>query len=144
MYECDELVQYYIQNQNRARQWRDTFPLNIEYHNDNILIPLVEKIRTSLIQHTSKDLAVDWAQLVRWPAGSLQETHIDDASDKTVFTSITYLNNEFSGGNTYIEDDIIFKSRKGRTVSFDGQQYPHGVTRIESGERYTLAVWYRE
>ena len=60
-----------------------------------------------------------------------------------MFASITYLNDNFSGGETYLVDDLIVRPKRGRVIAFDGQQYLHGVNRVRSGDRYTIAIWYK-
>lgn len=89
-------------------------------------------------------IEIDWCEIVFWPMGSYMDPHFDGASADTVFTSITYLNNNFIGGNLYIENDGGFCVKTGRTLSFDGQHYKHGVSQVLSGERYTMPIWYKK
>jgi hypothetical protein len=63
-----------------------------------------------------KKNCVDWLQIVHWPKGSFQEFHKDFESQDTVLTSITYLNDDFVGGETVFEDGIVIKPKKGRTL----------------------------
>lgn len=88
-------------------------------------------------------IAVDWCEIVDWPAGSDQALHLDTSSDHTMFTSITYLNDDYRGGRTHIKDDLEIIPKVGRTVYFDGNFYLHGVTLVERGTRYTLPIWYK-
>ena len=90
-----------------------------------------------------KDIVVDWLEIVKWPSNSYQNLHLDKASNKTVLTSITYLNENYSGGETYFKDGMIIKPKTGRTLIFDGMHYVHGVKTIKKGTRYTLPVWYK-
>ncbi len=80
-------------------------------------------------------------QIVSWPNESWQALHYDMAVPSTVCTSITYLNEDFEGGQTYFEDGTIIQPKIGRMVTFDGQKYKHGVKEIK-GHRYTLPMWY--
>jgi hypothetical protein len=86
----DTLLKYYELNKNQAVQFRDTFPLNIKN------LP-IKKIYNNIY----KDIVVDWLEIVKWPSNSYQNLHLDKASDKTVLTSITYLNENYSGGERW-------------------------------------------
>ena len=99
---------------------------------------LIKKIYNNIY----KDIVGDWLQIVKWPSNSYQNLHLDKTSNKTVLTSITYLNENYSGGETYFKDGTIIKPKTGRTLIFDGMYYVHGVKTIKKGTRYTLPVWY--
>ena len=81
-------------------------------------------------------------QFTFWPPGSLQDSHFDDTRDTTILTSITYLNDDYEGGQTYFENGIVVNPQKGKTVFFDGKKYKHGVSKIIQGNRYVCAFWY--
>lgn len=98
----------------------------------------VQKIASLVLEYD-----VEWSQVVEWKVGSSQAYHRDKTSDKTVLTSITYLNDDYVGGQTSIENDIDIVPKLGRTVYFDGLHYVHGVKKIEKGVRYTLPIWYK-
>ena len=90
---------------------------------------------------------VEYVQIVKWPPGSSMGLHTDEARKTTSLVSITNLNDDFQGGAHYIDDlskneklDILPKV--GKTVSFDGKKYEHGVREVTKGTRYTLAIWY--
>jgi len=110
---------------------------------DPFLLDKVSKITDSINHMLEEKISVDWCEIVDWPPGSDQDLHIDTASDQTVFTSITYLNDDYQGGRTYIKDDVEIIPKVGRTVCFDGNHYLHGVTLIEKGTRFTLPIWYK-
>ena len=80
---------------------------------------------------------------------------MDIAEESTIFSSVTYLNDNFTGGETYIINDITLRKhvrdlsvkispKTGRTLYFDGKQYEHGVTEVKDSHRYTLAIWYKK
>ena len=89
------------------------------------------------------NVLIDWSHLNFWPAHSLHNLHHDTKSDKTTFTSITYLNCGYRGGETFFEDGTIVSPVTGRTVFFDGVKYLHGVMPVLHGSRFTLSVWYK-
>jgi hypothetical protein len=122
------------------QQYRDTFILEIV--NDDLSL-LTNKIVQSIMFATN-DITSDWSQIVEWRVGSKQEYHKDTARDDTVFTSITYLNDDYTGGETQFLNDIKIVPKVGRTVYFDGNHYFHGVNEIKSGVRYTLPIWYKK
>ena len=128
-------LNFYKHNIHLSKKWRDTFPIGITgFFKD------LENEYNSF----DKKNCVDWLQIVHWPKGSFQEFHKDFESQDTVLTSITYLNDDFVGGETIFEDGTIVKPKKGRTLFFDGMYYTHKVNLIKKGNRYTVPVWYKK
>ncbi len=132
--EINNLITFYNDNLKYIIKFRDTYPLNL----NNNFINLKNKINEFL-----KIYLIDWWQIVHWPLGSYQNLHFDSASNLTSLTSISYLNNEFTGGETFFEDQTIIHPKLGRTLLFNGQEYKHGVKQVLTGNRYTLAIWYK-
>ena len=97
----------------------------------------------SQAKEISSLLEVDWSEINYWPSGSHHVLHQDTASIQTTFASITYLNVNYRGGETYFEDGTTISPQVGRTVFFDGINYKHGVRSICHGERFTLPIWYK-
>ena len=102
----------------------------------------VDKILKQCYKHFDEKCKFGWGEIVHWTEGSFQLEHIDDASDKTILTSITYLNDDYEGGETFISNEFNIKPKIGRTIFFYGSSYPHGVTNITKGDRFTLPIWY--
>jgi len=140
--ECQELIQFYHSN-GFTHEWNNTFPMTIDLNNE-FLNKNVKKIEKAVNELLPKKLKADWSQIVKWPTKSYHNPHHDFALDQTVFTSITYLNDDYAGGKTFFVDDMKVTPKIGRTVCFDGQFYEHGVSEIVLGERYTLPIWYNE
>ena len=132
--EINNLITFYNDNLKYIIKFRDTYPLDL----NNNFINLKNKINDFL-----KIYLIDWWQIVHWPLGSYQNLHFDSASNLTSLTSISYLNNEFTGGETFFEDQTIIHPKLGRTLLFNGQEYKHGVKQVLTGNRYTLAIWYK-
>ena len=128
------LLNFYKKNTNLIYPFRDTFCINIE--------GVFKDIEDKYNKFDKKNY-IDWAQVAHWPKGSFQKPHKDFASPITTLTSITYLNDNFVGGETCFEDGTVIKPKKGRTIFFDGQRYTHSVNEIKEGDRYTVAVWYK-
>ena len=124
--ECSDFIQKFKSSKN-IEQWRTTFLLNLD------------KDVTQISQHIiGKPNRI---QVVSWPNGSDQNLHFDTAVSSTIYASITYLNEDFEGGQTYFEDGTLIQPKIGRMVTFDGQKYKHGVKEVK-GHRYTLPIWY--
>lgn len=88
-------------------------------------------------------LRLEVYQLVSWPAGSEQPVHVDNRRAPTTHAAILYLNDDYVGGQTYFPDIAEeVQPQCGLLAGFPGRALPHGVRRIESGTRYTLALWF--
>ena len=131
--EINKLFNYFNQSQNITK-YRDTFVLDLY---DNFL-----NIKNKFNNFNS-NYKIDWWQIVKWPVGSFQNFHIDNTSDSTVLSSITYLNDDFKGGNTMFFDGTEITPYKGKTLFFNGKTFQHSVTTILNNTRYTLACWYK-
>jgi len=140
---CSEVINFYGLNERNIKVHGDTYPLFIDPGQGSVVREVVMGIQNQAHLLFGEGLVVDYAEVVRWPVGSFQLPHYDDTMDETVLTSITYLNEGYGGGNTYIEGDMVINSRMGRTVWFDGNYYLHGVQEVTGIDRYTIPVWYR-
>ena len=107
---------------------------------------ICERINKRINQITNKKYFMEAVNLSFWPENSKQNFHIDKARMQTDYTSITYLNQNFQGGKTLVFEDanhmMTCTPKTGRTLCFDGKKHYHGVTPIESQNRYTLNIWY--
>ena len=74
--------------------------------------------------------------------GSSKNFHLDTASEKTTGTSVTFLNDDFIGGEAVIEG-VQIAPIKGRTYYMDGKVYKHAVLNVIKGARFTLTSWYK-
>jgi hypothetical protein len=137
--ECNMLIDYYKKNENFSKKFRDVYPLALKTKDPNI------NFLETKLNFISKNFnsEIDWFEIVKWPINSTQDLHFDTASQKTTLTSITYLNDDYIGGQTYYEDGTIFKPKKGRGVFFNGQYYKHGVKPVDKNIRYVVAAWYK-
>lgn len=140
--DCSALMDIYGQR-GYTHQWQNFFPMSIS-KDDYFLMGFVNKILNSINELLPSPINVDWCEIVRWPNESYMGSHKDLSKQETIFTSITYLNEEYDGGYTYLVNDMYFQPKIGRTVFFDGQYYEHGVSQIMKGERFTLPIWYKK
>jgi hypothetical protein len=90
----------------------------------------------------------DTLQIIRWFPGMEQTPHADDMSNTSIpgfdhreFGSIIYLNENYSGGQTYYPNfDIYITPKAGSIAIHPGDvEHLHGVTKIEGETRYTIA-----
>ena len=152
---CSEMIEIYENNKDKevypgcdmVQHWRgtDLILLNEISNKDDIIKckHLTRFVNNTAVNFLGINTFIEGAQLVKWPVGSNQPFHHDDAREKTIFTSVTYLNDDFEGGETYFtSEDLMVKPKLGRTILFDGKKFEHGVKKITSGIRYTLALWY--
>ena len=134
--ECDYLIEQYEKNGPNG-----TFH---DYYTMGIHPPGTQEMRDILHKIAFQDILVDWCQIAKRPPGSGHPNHTDNFSEETVLTSVTYLNDNFTGGETYFVDDIAIRPKTGRTLYFDGVYREHGVHTVRDSARFTLAVWYKK
>jgi hypothetical protein len=140
---CDYLKNLAIANKEKAKPFRDIHTLELP-DLDNVIS---KKIGAFLINFLSKkniDAFPELMQITLWQKNSTQGMHLDEERSTTNLTSILYLNDDYEGGETYFENGVIIKPKKGKIVFFDGKKYPHGVHPLKNNNRYVLAVWYTD
>jgi hypothetical protein len=98
-----------------------------------------------------REVFPDTIQVVRWFPNMEQHPHADDMTnteikgfEHRVFASILYLNDNYSGGETYYPQyDISVKPSSGKLAIHPGDtNHIHGVSKIEGGMRYTIAAFW--
>ena len=144
---CFDMIEIYKNNEDSAKVWRDTKPLILENISNqeelNRCKRAIKYVNNAAVSFFGKDTYAEIAYIVKWPTGSYQPYHTDGIKESSTFSSITYLNDDFDGGETdFINEDFFIKPKIGRTVLFDGKKFEHGVKEITNGIRYTLALWY--
>jgi hypothetical protein len=74
--------------------------------------------------------------------------HLDNQSHKSrTHTAILYLNEGFTGGLTQFKETDFGPFREvqpepGKLIAFDGDKNEHGVSKLTSGKRYVLNMWF--
>ncbi len=102
--ECNEFIEKF--KQSPASKYRNTFTVKIKPKN------ILERINNQFKFYNFVE--PDNCEIVMWPVDSYMKMHVDNG-DK--FSFLIYLNNDFDGGETVIED-ITVKPRPGRIVIF--------------------------
>lgn len=185
--ECDRLFNYTFSKTNNPVTDPNKVPWELEgktntlyYHSiddqevKNILIRYRNDLANDLTKKEGKTIYPHLTTLVLWKPGQQMPRHVDDGNGypgryeqlgMRYMTSVTYLNDNFEGGFTYIKDndsndqlwrtrpdlhfpndvfkDYIAKPEKGATLVFYGDdRNAHGVTKLESGDRIILSTWF--
>jgi hypothetical protein len=88
----------------------------------------------------------DTLSVVKWVEGTYLDLHVDDlgyVTDNHLPVHI-YLNDDYEGGDLKFEThNLSFKPNVGEFIVFPGNMYyPHEVTKVLSGVRYTLPIWF--
>ena len=91
------------------------------------------------IQKISKYHYANYFQLTKWNTGCFAQAHKDIQNH--IWSSILYLNNNFTGGETIVCDEIV-KPETGKLIIFEGAKLSHSVNKITKGVRYTIPCWY--
>lgn len=101
--------------------------------------------------YPQRPLYPDVLHVVGWPTGWEMPTHADNAHESGEphalawrdYSGVLYLNDDFEGGGLYLpKQDILIQPRRGMFVSLPcGLSHMHGVTKVTSGLRITLAFF---
>ena len=144
---CSEMIDVYENNKHSAKVWRNTKPLLLENISNqeelNRCKRVIKYVNNTAVSFFGRDTYIELAEIVKWPTGSYQPYHTDNTRQSTTFTSVTYLNDNFEGGETeFTTENFSVKPKVGRSILFDGKRFEHGVKKITEGVRYTFALWY--
>ena len=144
---CSDMISMYENNEHSAHVWGDRKPLDLERISNqeelNKCKRAIKYVNNAAVSFFGRDTYVELAEIIKWPTGSHQPYHTDMSRESTTFTSITYLNDNFEGGETeFTTENFSVKPKVGRTILFDGKRFEHGVKTITEGVRYTFALWY--
>lgn len=146
--ECEELIDFfwlnydnsYVNPKNEGNRILDLGEAPLYIPQD----PIVKKVWNKLNSYNIiAGIEIHWAQLYEWKENSSMDYHQDFASKHTVYTSVTYLNDDFYGGETKFRDAEDSVPEQGTTIFYDGCKHIHGVNEVRGNRRYTLAAWYR-
>ena len=141
--ECDFLIDYYKKYPNKET-YNATLLLSMK---DTSLFDLRKSwIRNRYLSRIKKEFPIklNYDQIVFWPPNSSKGMHKDGSIHKNNdWTSVCYLNDNYEGGETMIESDLI-KPKKGRLVVFPSKKMSHGVSLVKRIPRYTYIAWWQE
>jgi len=148
---CAELIKFFETYYNDlGAQFSDRKLLNFSHiidqlSNDNPKqdIDHIKYLQTKLDQNIGvidPSAFINYSHIVRRDKDSFQLSHTD--FDYHSWTSILYLNEDFIGGETCIENEII-SPQSGTLITFKGNCLEHQVLPVTSGRRYNILVWYK-
>lgn len=143
--DCKKLIEIYNFNHDKTQEWFSTYPLKLDKLKDDHLFfskKIIQIINNFCVSVFGQNIYVERAEVTKWDIGSNKDYHYDDARDSTILSSITYLNEDYGGGETFFENKLSITPEVGKTLFFDGNQYLHGVKTVHLNYRYTLAIWY--
>ncbi len=133
--ECDNFIKI-IESSDKVQKLDSDGRYLLTYKDDQILFKLASLYKV----YNFTPMNIDNMEINRWPSGTEQKPHYDK-NDKFAF--VVFLNEDFSGGETVV-DDIILRPKIGRLILFNNgiTGFKHQVKKIE-GVRYTLIGWFK-
>ena len=148
--ECDFIVSYYKKQKKTIPYFKTIYIRlqDIPFYHFRMKRLLKKYIRN--IKKNFPFLKLTYGQIVLWENNSSRIMHKDTdiplcnstGTGIVDWTSVCYLNDDFKGGETLIEDKA-FKPKKGSLLAFNSKQLLHGVNNT-SGNRYTFILWWEE
>jgi len=143
-HECDQIIAY----ANSIKKHEEFLGRKIYLcKNISILNPRIFLIYKKYVRNISNrfNFNLNFGQIVQWHSGLSCDIHKDvtypgDPVKDNFWTTVCYLNDDYRGGETIVEDQI-FKPQKGQLLVFNGKVLPHGVSKI-CGTRYTMIAWW--
>ena len=143
--ECDFLINYYKKHPTNCKVTYESTLLLLMA--DTSLFDLRKSwIRYRYLKKIKKEfsLKLNDDAIVFWPPTSFKKMHKDGTMQKkNEWVSVCYLNDDYEGGETMIESDLI-KPKKGRLVVFPSKKMSHGVSLVKRIPRYTYIAWWQE
>ena len=136
LYDCKMMIAYYHDNYDKSYFWQpnETRPLIINY-----TFPwLDKKIMEWVAEMDNRDLYIRANEIVEWKTGTKMNEHTDKYCD--LWSALIYLNDDFTGGITILEDGTQIVPKTGKCMLFKGNKIKHHVTEV-SGIRYTIPYW---
>lgn len=132
--DCQSLITFFKKSKDFTK-FKNRYFINLFLHDENKLINTVINKYKKLLPLDN----LDHLQLIFWPIGEYHDWHDDTEFYDT--TTITYLNEDYKGGITHVEDYKI-KPNVGKICIFESYK-KHKVTKLEDGERFVILAWYK-
>ena len=149
--DCKKIIKYFEESESK-RQELDNFEgeillltvyLNNKLNKDALwMTDFMKKIQYHVGRFDSNYNIIEQVEIMKYSTNTSKSFHYDDARDSTTRASVTFLNDDFLGGEVIVEG-VTISPKQGRTYFIDGKQYKHGVTNVYKGNRYVLSLWYK-
>ena len=132
--QCNTFLEHFKKNYLYYKIFRDTIVYEIKENFEE---------REYVLNHVSNfNLTLNYDQIVMWPNNSHMQSHKDGTTFKdNHFTSICYLNNNYIGGRTVIENKLI-SNDLGKLIVFNSNNLLHGVEQV-TGTRLVYISWWK-
>jgi len=131
--ECSALITNFKKDTQHHQPFRDTIILKVKGASPKLTDTLQKDF----------NIILNYGQIVHWPDGSFMDRHYDGVTFKdNDFSAICYLNNNFKGGRTLLEDKMI-DPEIGKLIVFDSHKTEHGVEKVR-GDRFTYISWWKK
>jgi Rps23 Pro-64 3,4-dihydroxylase Tpa1-like proline 4-hydroxylase len=157
---CKEVISYFDNSgqrnpPNEKYDFFDNRSLCINYIIDKTLLRKLQLMEVKISQAASKlfyeepFLFVEHWDIVKWNPGMNMKVHTDNGDSldgsnlsNRHYTSIIYLNDDYSGGETvFPTENKTCSPEIGKFVIFPSE-LPHGVSEVKDKDRYTIATWF--
>lgn len=157
---CNQIFNYLKQNtsqtynKDNTRPWLENNNVFYTRITDPYIKDLVRnyiiKLSVAISINFKKEVYPHYTDLVLWNKGKSMEAHVDDGQGSNDeirrvlkprhFSSLIYLNDNFTGGHTFVGKKQ-FKPEQGAALIFKSN-VRHGVTEVKTGIRGTIASWF--
>ena len=97
-----------------------------------------EKVMSWVTGLNDEHLYIRTNEITKWNTGNKSPLHRDKFQE--LWSALIYLNDDFTGGKTFLEDGTHIIPEQGKCLLLQGNKVRHGVTEV-SGIRYTLGYW---
>ena len=142
--EADYFINFHKENFNLNYRFcvkhRETDVMQCELLLNDAKIKKMNDMLSNFINKINEKYIINYFQIVKWPTYGYQSEHLDFTIHP--YTSILYLNDDFEGGETVVEDEIV-KPEKCKLIAFRGDKIKHRVNKITKGIRYTIPCWFK-
>jgi len=159
--DCDKIASFMIESKKHNPNFGTDMPW--QKGNNMFLHDIPDRFRDSILSYRSlltsivseeyhKILYPTHSDMVLWNEGDYMTPHVDNGSRGTEqdridlgfrdYSAVTYLNDDFEGGETFVED-YTNTPKSGSVIVFPSR-YEHGVKEVIKGKRVTFAMWFTE
>ena len=88
------------------------------------------------------NLEIDFLYKITYSKGEHMNYHRDKGS--SVKTILVLLNDDFEGGELFVNERNVKLNKRGKYIEFDGNLNPHEVTKVTKGVRNVLAIFLQK
>jgi len=142
--ECRYFIDFFNENIDKLKKHDLTYTLNLKKVFNNRIKDYIKSTNNLINEKYNVNFDILNVELVKWPVHSKMNWHFDITKNliKYKLVSICYLNDDYDGGETEIENYFSISNKIGRLVIFDGLTNKHRVKSVELCPRYTFISWY--